>query len=117
MKIVYTIVNLIVAGILYLMFVVPFVGWHIVTSHGEHRGFVTAVETSGVLFKTHTAYIKTDTQSSQEDSYCVVDDSIFGQLRKLAETKEPITVIYIDWFSKGISNCNGEIGGVITGIK
>ena len=113
----HTIIGFIVVGLLILTFVIPYTGWHIVTSNGEHKGFITSAETTGLVFKTHTVYVKTDTQSSQEDSYCVVDDEVFKKLKDAVETKEPITVVYIDWFSRGIANCNGELAGVITGIK
>ena len=118
MKIIIGIVSTLVIGfICYCILILPFVGWHYQTTQGEHTGYITATETDGLLFKTHTVYLKTDTQSNQEDAYCVVDDSVFNQLEVAATSKERITVKFIDWFSRGISKCGGESGGVIVGIK
>lgn len=97
--------------------VIGMVGLHINTGNGEHTGYVTAVETSGVFFKTHRAFIKTDTQSSQEDAYCVIDPTVFAELENVSKKKTLVTVKYFDWFSKGITNCGGEAGGIINGVS
>lgn len=92
-------------------------GWHVQTGQGEHTGYVTAVEQTGIWFKTYTAYVKTDTQSSQEDEYCVIDSQVFGLLKVAAESKVHVTVSYIDYLAKGLANCNGEPAGIIVGVK
>ena len=93
------------------------VGLHIETGKGSHVGFVTSVETNGLFFKTNRIYLKTDTQSSQEDDYCVIDNSVFSDLKKFSESHSRVEVSYFDWFSKGISNCGHETGGIITSVK
>lgn len=108
-----TVIGLFILGWIFI----GLVGFHLETGKGTHVGFITSTETSGVLFKTDRAYIKTDTQSSQEDAYCVVDDNVFADLRKFSESHSRVEVSYFDWFSKGIANCGGEKGGVISGVK
>ena len=88
------------------------IGFHHETGRGEHVGYITSVQKQGVFFKTGRAYLKTDTQSSQEDAYCVIDDKVYDALWEKAKTKEHVSVKYFRWFSSGISNCGGE-GDVI----
>ncbi len=116
--------NYTVLGFLVSMVAVPLVivstlfikGLHINTGDGQHTGYVTAVQRQGIFFKTWRAYIKTDVSSSQEDSYCIVDENVVKQLQTAAETKELITVTYFDWLFTGLANCEGE-SDVIGGIK
>ena len=103
--------------VVWFVFVLPFVGWHYETARGEHTGYVTATQTTGLVFKTHSAYIKTDTQSSQENEYCVVGDEVMAKLKTAQTSKEKVTVEYVDWFSKGVSYCGGELSGVIVNVK
>ncbi len=67
--------------------------FHIPNS-GQHTGYVTSVEQSGIIWKTWTAYVKTDPQSSQEDSYCVTDPNVVRDLQSAATEKSSITVYY-----------------------
>ena len=91
-----------------LSWVILINGWHIKTASGEHTGYVTAVETTGVFWKTGTAYIKTDPQSSQEDAYCIQSPQVYNQLEQYSESRAKVTVDYVDYLSKGIAHCNGE---------
>jgi len=59
---------------------------------GQHTGYITAVETYGIIWDTTRAYVKTDTQSSQEDMYCVQDEEVINQLKKVQESKEKVTI-------------------------
>lgn len=86
----------------------PFQTWKVETSKGEHTGYVTAVETNGIFLKTNRAYIKTDTQSSQEDAYCVMDEGVYKQLQEYAARKAHVNVYFADWLKRGIQNCSGE---------
>lgn len=83
-------------------------GVHKLVNQGEHTGYITAVEKGGLIWKTGTAYVKTDTQSSQEDAYCVMDDSVFQRLEEAQRTKEKITVYFKAYFEAGLENCAGE---------
>lgn len=91
-------------------------GWHRNTGSGEHVGYITAVEKTGLIFKTGTVYVKTDIQSSQEDAYCIVDDQLASQLRELAENKSKVSISYFKWISPGITNCDGE-PAIISGVR
>lgn len=97
-----------IAAVAWLILYVPFFGFHYETSRGEHTGYVTAIEKHGVFFKTGTAYLKTDTQSSQEDDYCVIDQAVYDQLQQYSLTKTHVNVYFFGWFSAGIANCDGE---------
>lgn len=114
--IVSVLIAIVVLFFLWLIIIVPFFGFHTNTGNGTHVGYVTAVEKSGVFFKTGTAYIKSDTQSSQEDAYCVVDDNVLAELKNVAQKKVKVEVTYFEWFSAGIANCAGE-GAVISAVK
>lgn len=61
-------------------------------TRGEHVGIVTAVETSGIFWQTHSVYVKTDAESTQEDVYCVTDASLLEPLRNLSKTREHVTL-------------------------
>lgn len=91
-------------------------GWHLNTGSGEHTGYITAVEKSGVFWKTGTAYIKTDVSSSQEDRYCISDPAVYSRLEELSRSQARITVRYVEYLIKGFTVCNGE-QAIITEIK
>ncbi len=112
------IVGIIPVSILFVygFFHLAFYGWHIQTSQGQHTGYITSVERSGIFFKTNTVYLKTDTQSSQEDAYCVIDPQVYSQLETLSQQKSHVTVNYINYLSKGISYCNHE-DAIIIGVQ
>lgn len=101
---------------LYGVFIMPFVGWHYETGRGEHTGYITAVERHGLIFKTNTVYLKTDTQSSQEDAYCVIDDEVYAQLQKLSTEKTHVNAYFFSWAVAGVTNCNGE-GDIIYKVE
>jgi hypothetical protein len=83
---------------------------------GQHTGYITATEKYGVIWKTGRAYVKTDTQSSQEDTYCVQDDSIFVALEKAQESKEKVTIKFASPLIMPNWKCGGE-SSVIVGIN
>ena len=93
-----------------------FTGIHYETGRGEHNGYITAVEKYGVFWKTGRAYLKTDTQSSQEDAYCVVDEKVYEQLGKAVTTKEHVVVSHKSWFIPAYWEC-GKEGAVIYSVK
>lgn len=101
-----------VAGLI----LVQFTGLHINTGKGEHTGFVTAVERSGVVWKTGTVYVKTDLSSSQEDKYCVTDDAVYLRLEEASRNKEKLTLQHKSYFATGIYECGSE-EAIVYGIK
>jgi hypothetical protein len=110
------IASLVFLGIIIFVVSIPFVGFHYETGRGEHTGYITSVEKSGIWFKTNSAYLKTDTQSSQEDIYCVIDPEIYTQLQEVAKNKSWVNVYYFSWLSTGISNC-GISGDIIYKVE
>jgi hypothetical protein len=104
--------------VLLLIFGSLFLGIYIKTSDGEHTGFVTATETNGIIFKTNLVYFKTDTESTQEDEYCIIDKDLMEKLREKQLSKEKVTLIYEGFFNVPIYRCSWGYGGqIITGIK
>jgi len=87
------------------------------TRNGHHTGTVTAVETNGVIFKTNAVYFKSDSQSSQEDSYCVIDPLVKEKLEQSAKTKRTITIIYKDYLFIGVNKCGLVGNGIIIGVE
>lgn len=91
------------------------VGYHYQTGAGDHTGYITSVEKNGVFFKTGTAYLKTSTQATQEDAYCVIDPSVYDQLQADSVSGVHVNVHYHSWFAAGIANCDGE-GAIIDSV-
>lgn len=87
------------------------------TSKGTHRGYITAVENTGLIFKTYSVYVKTDTQSSQEDKYCVVNESILPQIRESMESKTLVNINYDNGLFVPISSCSHGSESIITSIN
>lgn len=82
---------------------------------GTHTGYVTAVEKDG-LFQTNSAYFKTNTQSSQEDKYCVKPDLV-DELRKDQEQNKQITIMYARGFTMPVWECMSDTTTEIVGIQ
>ncbi len=87
-----------------------------IPEQGEHKGFITAVDTSGIFFKTTQVYFKTNTQSSQEDSYCASNGDVISQLKNAQETNQNVTITYTRSFLTPFWVCGSE-NEVINAIK
>jgi len=84
---------------------------------GEHSGYVTAIDERGYIFQNYDVYFKTDTESSQEDMYCVSinNQELANQLRAAQEKRERITIKYHGVRGFNFGACEGtEIDEVIT---
>lgn len=92
-------------------------GIHVETGRGEHVGYVTAVETNGWLFKTQRAYVKTDTQSSQEDAYCVTDSAVVEELKRAAEQHSHVKVSFEAWMVWGWAYCKQAEAALINRVE
>src|ERR1035437_1435824 len=94
------------------LILIALIGWgtisHIGANNGQHTGYVTSVEQSGIIWKTWRAYVKTDPQSSQEDSYCVTDPAVISQLQNIEQNKESTTINYTSPFLVWKWQCGGE---------
>lgn len=85
------------------------------TKNGFHTGIVTAVETNGIIFKTNRVYFKTNDESTQEDTYCVIGRQLKEELINKQRSKEIVTLHYDDYLFVGYSLCKGE--PIITGVE
>lgn len=83
---------------------------------GQHTGYITATDNSGTLFKKKSVYFKTNTQSTQEDVYCVTDDSIYSELIKAQESGVKVTIEYTSYVAGGFATC-GEHSEIIKSVK
>ncbi len=110
MKDFFIVLGIVIIGLVFLLgvFIFPFTGLHVETGKGEHTGYVTAIEKSGLIWKTGTAYFKSDAQSSQEDLYCVADESVYAQLQDASKNKTKVTVKHHSYMMPGVTMCNGE---------
>ncbi len=104
-----TIVFFIIFGIICLFVVAAMFISHIgPTNGGQHTGYITSVEQEGWIFKTWRAYVKTDPQSSQEDHYCVTDDSLVSELKERAKDRKLVTIDYSAPFIVWSTQCGKE---------
>jgi C4-type Zn-finger protein len=115
--ILFALFGLILLVIFVALAVTAIVGLHWEISNGEHTGYITAVETNGLIFKTDSIYIKSDVASTQEDRYCILDKKIKEQLKQKAINKEKVTLVYIDWFNYGWKYCKINDAAVVVGLK
>ena len=60
--------------------------------NGQYVGYVTGTEVRGTLFKTNRVYMKTSLESSQEDVFCVIDESVYATLQERQVTQDRVTV-------------------------
>lgn len=85
------------------------------TRNAEHNGQITAIEQSGAFWKTWTVYVKTDISSSQEDHYCVEDETLIPQLKNISDTRQKVTLIYRAEMFIAPWRCGQS--EIITGVK
>lgn len=102
-----------------LFWKLPKDGWHVQTvDDGEHTGYVTAIESEGIWWKTKNIYIKTDVSSSQEDRYCLmVSEDVEEKLRDTSRNGTKVTVVFKDYLIRGWANCSDASAAIVTGIK
>ncbi len=86
-------------------------------THGEHTGYITAVENTGFVFHTWSAYLKTNTQSAQEDRYCVTDTQVLAQLQAAQQNNLQVTVAYDNSLFIPFWECSGKDESVINKVK
>ena len=78
------------------------------STSGMHTGVVTAVEyNSNIIWDANLVYFKTNTESSQEDVYCVNDPNVKSQLQQDANSKKIVTIYYKNNFLFWKWDCNG----------
>lgn len=107
-------IGIIIFIIFCLLYALP-IKFYKTLEDGTHTGQVTAIEKEGIIWKTYNVYFKSDAQSSQEDTYCVIDENVKNDLIKYQESKTTITIMFEDYFIVGYPLC-GETP-IIVGVK
>lgn len=87
------------------------------SSNGSYTGYVTAVETSGVIWQTNSAYVKTDLTSSNEDKFCFLDESLFEVLKEKSTKKEKMTITYSNPLIVWAWDCKSSDSSIITKVE
>lgn len=99
------------------------------TGTGEHAGYVTNVERTGVVWQTWTVHFKTDLESTQEDTYCVPPDgseemrNLINQLRAASNQNDRVILEYRSQATAGPWSCGGTFdpwtydAWIITGVR
>lgn len=88
---------------------VPF---NLVWGKGEHKGYITAVDThENFLSHTTTVYFKTNLQTSQEDMYCINNEStdLIDKAKQSLSTSKNIVLKYENLSFTGWFNCSGDV--------
>ena len=109
------IVGLLAIILLISPMILSFWGIHFNTGNGHQVGYVSAIETGGIFFKTKTVYIKPEMESTQEDVYCLIDSSLEEQLREVSNKKQKIEIEYMSYLLPSFRECKNE-GAIITGF-
>jgi len=112
MKYIITLIVLFALGWLFVW--LPITGIHYSTGSGTQVGYVSAIEKTGLIFKTGRVYIKPTLESTQEDVYCVVDDVVHNQLKAFSVDKTRVEVSHLSWLVAGLSNCELEDAVVLS---
>lgn len=112
MKTIFILCSIFLAWLLFWQ--LPVNGWHHITGNGKQTGYVSAVEKNGLFWKTGRAFIKPTLESTQEDVYCVMDNNLYTVLEQKSKTKESVTVVSVDFISKGAKNCDGESSIIVS---
>ena len=80
------------------------------TGYGEHVGYVTAVDQTGLFWRNYHIYFKTETESSQEDEYCVMrfNPEMADNLKRVAESKSLVSLKYRTLITLNPSLCHSS---------
>jgi hypothetical protein len=83
---------------------------------GRHVGFVTAVEQQkNLTWDSTVVYFKTNPESTQEDTYCVVDPEVRDTLEVYARKRQTVEIRYQNDLVMWRQECNGG-GSIITEV-
>lgn len=100
----------IIWGLMSLLWIVPlFTGVHMPNNQGQYKGYVTAIEQNGAIFKGWNVFLKTDLQSSNEDMACIdrTNYKLIEKLQQAQETKENVVLEYEGVWQYAIGECPG----------
>lgn len=106
------IVIAVIGGIIITLFGLRGVG----TAQGTHTGYITAIEhQSNIIWGADILYFKTDSQSSQEDVYCI-NNNLLDEARKFQQNRTLVTITFQNDFLMWAWDCNGG-STIITEIQ
>lgn len=93
------------------------------TGHGSHVGYITASECSGIVGTRCAIYVKTDTESTQEDKYCVDSErGDFGEIWPLLQDLQRQKAhVEVDWHTEAATRparCGGmDYEGIVDAVR
>lgn len=103
------IVSCIFLGIITLAIMTPFVN-SLGGTKGQHTGYVTAVDfNDNLIFDQDVVYFKTDTESTQEDIYCINNPDLKKRLEQYARDNVKVTLQYSNGYILWRADCNGGL--------
>lgn len=106
---------LIIGFIVFLCFAI--FGLHIITTEsGSHTGYVTAIETNGLIFKTDSVYFKTNAESTQEDRYCILNQTLKSKLEQYQKERKLVTIKFYTWMFYGWKYCKMDDTAIISDV-
>lgn len=80
-----------------LIWIIPlFTGVPIKNNEGQYKGYITAIEQTGAIFKGWNIHLKTELESSNEDTACINrdDEKLIERLKEAMKNKENLTFEY-----------------------
>lgn len=80
-----------------IFWIIPiFTGIPVKNNEGQYKGYVTAVEQNGAIFKGWNVYLKTELESSDADVACIDRDNenLINKLKYAQENKESVSLKY-----------------------
>lgn len=97
---------------------ITFTGLHIRNSAGQYTGYVTAIQQTGTIFKGYTIYLKTNLESSQEDTACVdrTNSELIEKLRQIQKRQKDVNLTYESVWQYAVGECPNA-DWMITGIN
>ena len=102
-----------------ILWIIPiFTGVHVQSGEGQYKGYVTAVEQNGAIFKGWNVYLKTELESSDADIACIdrENSELIDALKSAQESKENIIVLHKSVWQYAIGECPGATW-MVTDIK
>ena len=105
--------------LLSIVWIIPiFTGVEVKNNQGQYKGYVTAVEQNGAIFKGWNVYLKTELESSNEDVACIdrENQELIDRLKEIQELKENVVLEYEGVWQYKIGKCP-ETNWMIINIK
>ena len=88
-----------------------------VTGEGEHTGYVTAIGIEGWFWRTWAVWFKSDTQSTQEDTYCLRDHELIPTLQAASRDHRRITITWETYLTVDWAECSAMGRDAITAVR